>query len=168
MKLVSLSGVIPFTLTLALTLPALAQDASGQRSPAADFASLEAAQNAANAQAGPRTVPGRSIPVPSTASKELQVSIAAPYRVPNWNANPKSAAEWKELINKLAATGAAAQVGVREKLGVTMEPTVIGGVKAFILSPKVIPAVNQTVCSCTCTAAATSTIPARPAPARPR
>jgi hypothetical protein len=57
---------------------------------------------------------------------------------------------------------------VREKLGVTMEPTVIGGVKAFILSPKVIPAVNQTVCSCTCTAAATSTIPARPAPARPR
>ena len=32
---------------------------------------------------------------------------------------------------------------MREKLGVTMEPTVIGGVKAFILSPKVIPAVNQ-------------------------
>ena len=143
MKVVSLSGVIPIALTLVLTLPALAQDAAGQRSPAADFATLEAAQNAANAKAGPRTVPGRSIPVPTTASKELQASIAAPYRVPNWNANPKSAAEWKELINKLAATSAAAQVGVREKLGVTMEPTVIGGVKAFILSPKVIPAVNQ-------------------------
>jgi hypothetical protein len=72
-----------------LTLPALAQDASGQRSPAADFATLEAAQNAANGKAGPRTVPGRSIPVPATASKELQASIAAPYRVPNWNANPE-------------------------------------------------------------------------------
>ena len=143
MKTVSLSGLIPIVLTVALSVPALAQDASGQRSPAADFATLEAAQNAANAAAGPRTVPGRSVPVPATASKELQVSIAAPYRVPNWNANPKSAAEWKELINKLAATGASAQVGVREKLGVTMEPTVIGGVKAFILSPKVIPAVNQ-------------------------
>ncbi len=143
MKVVSLSGVIPIALTLVLTLPALAQDATGQRSPAADFATLEAAQNATNAKAGPRTVPGRSIPVPTTASKELQASIAAPYRVPNWNANPKSAAEWKDLINKLAATSAAAQVGVREKLGVTMEPTVIGGVKAFILSPKVIPAVNQ-------------------------
>ena len=61
-----------------------------------------------------------------------------------------------------------AEVGVREKLGVTMEPTVIGGVKAFILSPKVIPAVNQTACSFTCTAAATSTFRANPAPARPR
>jgi hypothetical protein len=72
MKVVSLSGVIPIALTLVLTLPALAQDAAGQRSPAADFATLEAAQNAANAKAGPRTVPGRSIPVPTTASKELQ------------------------------------------------------------------------------------------------
>ena len=44
MKVVSLSGVIPIALTLVLTLPALAQDAAGQRSPAADFATLEAAQ----------------------------------------------------------------------------------------------------------------------------
>ena len=95
MKVVSLSGVIPIALTLVLTLPTLAQDVAGQRSPAADFATLEAAQNAANAKAGARTVPGRSIPVPPTASKELQASIAAPYRVPNWNANPKSASEWK-------------------------------------------------------------------------
>ena len=105
-------------LTVALSLPVSAQDAASQRGPATDFTTLEAAQNAANAKAGPRTVPGRSIPVPTTASKELQASIAAPYRVPNWNADPKSAAEWKELINKLAATSAAAQVGVREKLGV--------------------------------------------------
>src|SRR5882672_1014258 len=88
------------------------------------FAALEAQENAANSKEGPRTVPGRVIPVPDTASPQLQAAIAGPYRVPNWNANPKSAAEWKELINKLAATSAAAQVGVREKLGVTMEPTV--------------------------------------------
>ena len=94
MKISPLS--VPLALSAALALPTLAQDATGQRNPAADFAALEAAQNTANAKAGPRIVPGRSIPVPSTASPELQASIAGPYRVPAWNANPKTAAEWKE------------------------------------------------------------------------
>src|SRR5262249_61291205 len=62
---------------------------------------------------------------------------------PNWNANPKSAAEWKELINKLADAGAPARLQAREKLGVTMEATVIGGVKAFVLTPKEVPPVNR-------------------------
>jgi epsilon-lactone hydrolase len=148
MKTIRRPAAIPLALAAALALPALAvlataQDASVGRGPAADFAALEAAQNAANAKAGPRSVPGRSIPVPTTASEQLQVSIAAPYRVPTWNANPKSAAEWKEVIAKAAAAGAPARKAAREKLGVTMEETVIGGVKAFILSPKVVPAVNQ-------------------------
>jgi epsilon-lactone hydrolase len=148
MKTIRHPAAIPLAVAAALALPALAvlataQDASVGRGPAPDFAALEAAQNAANAKAGPRTVPGRSIPVPTTASEQLQVSIAAPYRVPTWNANPKSAAEWKEVIAKAAAAGAPARKAAREKLGVTMEETVIGGVKAFILSPKVVPAVNQ-------------------------
>ena len=107
------------------------------------FETMEALQNAANGKAGPRTVPGRSIPVPDTASPQLQASIAGPYRVPSWNANPKSAAEWKALIASLADAGAAARQATREKLGVTMEPTVIGGVKAFILTPKDIPPANR-------------------------
>jgi acetyl esterase/lipase len=81
--------------------------------------------------------------VPDTVSPEVQALIAAPYRVPAWDANPKSAEEWKELVATLAARGAAAQAGIREKLGVTMQPAVIGGVKAFILAPKVIPAANR-------------------------
>jgi epsilon-lactone hydrolase len=141
-------AAIPLALAAVLALPALAvlataQDAAVGRGPGADFAALEAAQNAANAKAGPRTVPGRSIPVPTTASEQLQASIAAPYRVPTWNANPKSAAEWKEVIAKAAAAGAPARKQAREKLGVTMEETVIGGVKAFILAPKVVPPENQ-------------------------
>jgi epsilon-lactone hydrolase len=148
MKTIRRPAAIPLALAAALALPALAvlataQDAAVGRGPATDFAALEAAQNAANAKAGPRTVPGRSIPVPTTASEQLQASIAAPYRVPTWNANPKSAAEWKEVIAKAAAAGAPARKAAREKLGVTMEETVIGGVKAFILSPKVVPAANQ-------------------------
>src|SRR3954470_24322900 len=108
----------------------------------ADFATLEAAQNAANAQAGPRAVPARVIPLPQTVSPEMRQIIAGPYRVPNWNAAPKNAEEWKTLINRLADAGAKAQVGIREKLGVSMQSAVIGGVKAFIIQPKELPAVN--------------------------
>ena len=48
-----------------------------------------------------------------------------------------------ELINGLAVAGASARREVREKLGITMEPTVIGGVDAFILSPKEMPPANR-------------------------
>lgn len=88
-------------------------------------------------------MPGRRIPVPDTVSRQLQSAIAAPYRVPAWNANPKSVAERKELVAKLADAGAPARAALREKLGVTMQPAVIGGVNAFILQPKEIPAENR-------------------------
>src|SRR5258708_33264130 len=143
MKISPLSAVIPFALTAALALPALAQYAGGQRAPAPDFATLEAAQSAANAKPGPRTLPGRSIPVPDTASAQFQAVIAAPYRNPSWSANPKSAAEWKELINANAAATAAARKDPRDKLGVTIEPTELGGVKAFILTPQDIAPPNR-------------------------
>ena len=57
LKLVSLFGVVPIALAFALTIPGLAQDAAGRRIAAAEFDMLEAAQSAANATAGPRTVP---------------------------------------------------------------------------------------------------------------
>jgi len=129
--------------TAMLAWPALAQQAARSTNVETDFAAIEAAQNAANAQAGPRTVPERSIPVPDTVSLQLQSAIAAPYRVPAWDANPKSAAEWKELVNKLADAGAPARAALRERLGVTMQPAVLGGVKAFILQPKEVPAENS-------------------------
>jgi monoterpene epsilon-lactone hydrolase len=138
---IRLSALIPFAVSAAFSVPAMALDASVQ--PTTDFTTLEAIQSTVNAKPGPRTVPGRSIPVPNTASPELQAAIAAPYRAPAWDANPKSPAEWKELINKLAAAAAVAQKVVREKLGVTMETTVIGGVKVYILTPKEIPPANR-------------------------
>jgi epsilon-lactone hydrolase len=130
-------------LATALAAPSLAEPAAGQANPTASFATLEAAENAANAQPGPRNVPARSIPVPGTVSPEVLALIAAPYRVPAWDANPKSPEEWKELVATLAARGAAAQPRIREKLGVTMQPAVIGGVKSFILAPTVIPDANR-------------------------
>jgi acetyl esterase/lipase len=131
----------PLVLSAALML-ALAAGAVAQTMPPPNFAATEAAENAANAKAGPRTVPGREIPVPGTASPELQKSIAGAYRVPNWNAAPKDAAEWNALVARLAALGAAAQPALRERLGVTMQTATIGGVKSFIIQPKEIPAAN--------------------------
>ena len=88
----------------AIAAMTLAWAAAAQLAAPADprFAVMEAQENAANAKAGPRTVPGRVIPVPDTVSPQLQASIAAPYRVPAWNADPKTAAEWKTLINELS------------------------------------------------------------------
>jgi epsilon-lactone hydrolase len=81
--------------------------------------------------------------VPQTASPQLQAMIAGPYRVPGWDADPKSAAEWKELIAARAAPAAAAAKAAREKLGVTMEAGTIGGVPVFTLTPKEIAPANQ-------------------------
>ena len=135
--------IVFLILTTALAFSTRAQVAARLSDTDSDFATVEARQNAANLQPGPRTVPRRSIPVPDTVSSEFRAEIAAPYRVPAWNANPKSATEWKELIADLAARGSAAQPAIREKLGVTMQATVIAGVKAFILTPKVIPVANR-------------------------
>jgi epsilon-lactone hydrolase len=137
MRIIGSSSLIPLAVTVTLVLPAMALEGPN------DFATLEAAQNAANGNPGARVVPGRSIPVPSTVSPELQATIAAPYRVPAWDANPQSTAEWKELINKLAAAAAEKQKIVREKLGVTLESTTIGGVHAFIVTPKEIAPANR-------------------------
>ncbi len=50
---------------------------------------------------------------------------------------------WEALINTLGDETAAATRDMQEKLGVIVEPTVIDGVKAFILTPKVIAPENQ-------------------------
>ena len=57
----------------------------------------------ARLQPGLRYVPARSIPVPDTASPQLQARIAAPYRSPAWNANPETPAKWKALVSRLEA-----------------------------------------------------------------
>jgi len=132
-----------------LSLPALllialgTHAAFGQAAPGADFKGLEAEMGAANAAPGPRTVPGRVLPVPDTISPDFRNAVAAPYRVPAWNANPPDAAGWKALVDRLAAAGAATLPALREKLGVTSETAMIGGVKVFVVQPKTIPEANR-------------------------
>jgi acetyl esterase/lipase len=138
-----LTSAVVLTSAAVLTPTPLAGTAWAQTAADAGFAAHEAQMSAANSKAGPRTVPGRVIPVPGTASPQLQATTAGPYRAPAWNADPKSPEEWKALVSKLADAGAQVRRDVREKLGVAMEPGVIGGVKVFTLTPKDIPPQNR-------------------------
>ena len=125
-------------LLAALMLPALLSDAR-----AADnqpFSALEAPQSAANAAAGPRTVPARVIPVPQAdLSPQAQALVAAAYRAPAWNVNPPDAAGWRTIVKRLADASLPGLARAREALGVTMTTTTLGGVPAYILTPKTMP-----------------------------
>jgi len=72
----------------------------------------------------------------------MQAIIAQPYN-PTWNVVPKTPDEWKAIVDKAAAAVVATLPEIRDKLGVTVQPTTIDGVKAFIVTPKVIPPRNR-------------------------
>jgi len=133
-------------LRIALLSFALGGALSAFAQPAATPSTYEqtaASQGAANKEAGPRSFPAHSAPVPTNeVSPEMQKMIAAPYP-PHFNADPKDAAEWKELINRRAAGAIAALPAMKEKLGVTVKPAVMGGVKVFIVTPNKMPPANR-------------------------
>ncbi len=118
-------------LAVSLAAPAAAQ--------APDFATLEATQSAANAASGPRTVPTRAIPVPDDLGPAARALVAAPYRIPAWNADPATPDEWRALVRRLADAALPGLAKARATLGVSIEATTIGGVKAFVLTPATIP-----------------------------
>jgi len=123
----------------------LAPPLHAQQQPTAqsDFDQAVAAQAAANSRPGPRAIPAHVIPLPSEEiSPQLQTLIASPYPS-HMNADPKSAAEWKELIDRRAAQAIALLPAMKEQLAVAVQPAAIGGVKCFIVTPKAIPAANR-------------------------
>ena len=125
------------TLTF-LTLPPLA---FAQTKP--NYDDLAKAQASSNATQGIRATPTKSFKVPTNeVSPEIQGLIAGPYP-PHFNADPKSAAEWKDLIDRRAKLAIATLPAMKEKFKVTVEPTTIAGVKAFIVTPKTMPAQNK-------------------------
>ena len=111
--------------------------------PKPDFPALEAAQNAANAAPGPRSVPAKTVPVPDDVDAATRALVAAPYRVPAWDADPPDAAAWRALVDKLAQAALPGLAKARAALGVSIEPTTIGGVKGFVLTPKQVPEAHK-------------------------
>jgi len=89
-----------------------------------------------------RQLPARPLPVPDTASPAMQALIAAPLP-PWWNTHPKSAQEWKEFVQQRTVISVKIAAALREKMGVKVEPTVIGGVNAYIVTPREIAESNR-------------------------
>ena len=136
-------AVLSLVLAVGLAAPLLPRGAAAQAAAQPGYGEIVAGEQAANAKPGPRALPAHVIPVPSDeVSPQIQALIAGPYP-PHMNADPKSADEWKELINRRAAQAVAGLPALKEKLGVTVEPKTIAGVKCFIVTPKTIPAANR-------------------------
>jgi acetyl esterase/lipase len=97
------------------------------------------------AQAPPaaeREVPARALPAPYTVSPQLQKIIGAPLS-PVWNVIPPTNDEWKKQIKGIEDALVKTLPGLREQLGVKVEPTTIDGVKAYIVAPEAIPPENR-------------------------
>jgi acetyl esterase/lipase len=108
-----------------------------------DFNAFAAQQAANNNKPGPRQRPAETMPVPTEGvSPAVQALIATPFP-PHMNAEPKNAAEWKDLIERRAALIRAAVPAMQEKLQVSVQGAVIGGVKCFIVTPNTMPEANR-------------------------
>ena len=83
----------------------------------------------------------RHFPVPQTASPEMQGMIGA-EAFPFWNLHPKTAAEWKDFVKKVADAGAASLPALREKMGVEVTPGIMAGVPVFSITPRTLPPEN--------------------------
>jgi len=81
------------------------------------------------------------VPV-NEVSPQMQALIAGPYPS-HFNAAPRNAAEWKELVNRRAAPVIAAIPALKEKLGVSVQSVKIAGVNAFVVTPNRIAPGNE-------------------------
>lgn len=87
----------------------------------------------------PRTLPARPLPAPDTVSPEMQALAGAPLAA-NWKDSPETIEGWKALSAPSAGRNLPA---LRERFGVTSEPISVGGVNAFMVTPKTIPPENR-------------------------
>src|SRR4051795_2493779 len=101
-----------------------------------------ASGNAQTANAPVLEVPARSVPVPGTVSPQMAKIIGLPLRT-NWNVLPKSGEEWKPVAEAGAAATLKNIPGLTERLHVKVEKTIIDGVRAFVVTPDVIPPENR-------------------------
>ncbi len=126
---------------LAPALPAALASPARAATPAEAPAAEEVKSAAEEAMAG-RTVPARFLPVPDTVSPALRPVIAAPP-TPGWDQIPTDAAGWRDLQRRTGAGPHPILREIEERLGVTVEQSVIGGVPVFVSTPKTLPERNR-------------------------
>jgi monoterpene epsilon-lactone hydrolase len=104
----------------------------------AALACIVAGAQADNATPAARQIPAKTLPVPTDVSPELQQLIAAPLH-PGWDAQWKTGEEWRAAADKQAAISMKTLPAMRQRLHVTVKPETIDGVRAFVVTPDVIP-----------------------------
>ena len=125
------------------SVKSLFRDAAGLATPALlVFAVLAAPIASAQGTPPGREVPARMLPVPTTVSPQMQKIIGTPIN-PNWKVIPQTPEEWKAQVAKAAAAVVKGLPALRDALKVSIEPMTIDGVKAFMLTPAVIPPQNR-------------------------
>ena len=130
-------------LAMSITLAVAATLATASAQTAAPYDELAKSEATANAEKGKRVAPVKSMGNPADdVSAAMQAMIGAPYP-PHFNADPKTPAEWKELIERRAKLSIANIPAMKEKLGVKVEETRIAGVHCFIVTPSKIPPENR-------------------------
>src|SRR5204863_10045542 len=103
-------------------------------------ASLALACGSAFAQT--REVPAKALPVPETVSPQMQKLVGAQLN-PSYNQIPSTPEEWKKQIRGVEEATAKGLPALREALKVTVEPTTLDGVKAYIVTPQNMPPRNR-------------------------
>ncbi|MBR1207640.1 MULTISPECIES: alpha/beta hydrolase [unclassified Bradyrhizobium] len=137
----ALLSISLLSISLAVALAASSATAHAQTAPSYD--ELAKREAAANAEDGKRVAPLKSIGNPSSdVSPEMQAMIGEPYP-PHFNADPKTPAEWKELIDRRAKLLIAGIPAMKAKLGVKVEETRIAGVHCYIVTPNKIALENR-------------------------
>ncbi|KAA0804549.1 hypothetical protein, partial [Staphylococcus aureus] len=118
-------------LSISLALAVATSCATARAQTAASYDELAKREAAANAEDGKRVAPLKSIGNPTAdVSAEMQAMIGAPYP-PHFNADPKTPAEWKELIDRRAKLLIAGIPALKAKLGVKVEETRLAGVHCY-------------------------------------
>jgi monoterpene epsilon-lactone hydrolase len=90
----------------------------------------------------PREAPAKTLPVPGTVSPEMQAIIAQPLRT-NWDKPPTTPEGWTKLVETLAAATKPIVAPMAERMHVKIAPSVIDGVKVYVITPDTIPAANR-------------------------
>ena len=132
------SGLSAFVATVCFSLAGT----SDVRAQDTTLTAVQKSPQHSNRQPGPRSVPMRAIPVPDDLDAASAALVAAPYSS-FWNLHPPDDDGWRAIVKRAAEAAVPRLAQQRAALGVSIAPTTLGGVKAYILTPKTIPPAHQ-------------------------
>jgi len=89
-----------------------------------------------------REIAARALPTPKSVSPEMQKLVGAPPR-PAYKLRPKTAEEWRALVDEAAAPIVAGLPALCERLAVRYERTALDDVRAFSVVPREVAPANR-------------------------